>query len=75
MLTINLDRLITPQTIHVIPNEGMTNSGANASEREANALKNYMQLPRGNLYIKFNILFPVNLSAEKKTAIAALLRE
>jgi DnaJ-class molecular chaperone len=76
VLTINLDRLITPQMVHTIAGEGMPSAEAASKEaREENALKNYQQLPRGDLYVRFNILFPDNLTAEKKAAIASLLRD
>ena len=35
-----------------------------------NQLKPFGQLPRGDLYVKFDVLFPEDLTAEKKAAIA-----
>lgn len=49
-INVNLDVMITPQTMHMIPGEGMPKSGGG----------------KGNLNIKFNITFPMNFKQQYK---------
>ena len=81
-INVNLDQLITPQVCHLIKNEGMPvrpisrpaeENGAMDSEEAANSLKPLRDYPKGNLYLKFDIEFPNNLTADKKQRIVELL--
>ena len=44
-INVNLDIMITPQTVHIVPGEGMPKQDGSG---------------RGDLHIKFNITFPLN---------------
>lgn len=51
-INVNLDTMITPQTVHSIENEGMPKTDGSGCN--------------GNLYIKFNILFPEKFKPQIK---------
>lgn len=53
--------MITPQTVHVVPGEGMPKKSNTAQ--------------RGDMHIKFNITFPLNFKAEYKNAIVDILKK
>jgi DnaJ family protein B protein 13 len=74
---VNMDVLITPQTVHRIVGEGMPiyEEGVLQPGQLTNHLKPFGQLPRGDLYVRFDIHFPEQLPAEKKAKIAALLQQ
>lgn len=59
-INLSLDETITPQTTHVIPGEGMP--------RKTNSKE------RGDLKIRFNIKFPLNLAVANKEAIIDVLK-
>ena len=59
-INVNLDIMITPQTIHVIPGEGMPKASGH---------------DKGDLHIKFNITFPINFKQENKMAIVDILQK
>ena len=61
VLLINLDQSITPQLVHKVPGEGMP--------RKANSQQ------RGDLYLKFDILFPKKINTEERNKIIAILEE
>lgn len=50
-INVNLDTMITPQTCHCIPGEGMPKTDGTGN---------------GDLYIKFNIQFPEKFKPEIK---------
>lgn len=58
-INLSLDTTISPQTTHVIPGEGMP--------RKDNSKQ------KGDLYIKFNVVFPQNLKVDNKNAIISVL--
>ena len=60
-INLSLDQTITPQTVHTIRGEGMP--------RKANNKE------KGDLYIKFNIIFPQVLKVENKNAIISILEQ
>lgn len=57
VLNLEYDELITPETVKVVPNEGMRRKNGR----------------RGNLIIEFNIVFPENLSKSKRELIHQIL--
>jgi DnaJ-class molecular chaperone len=59
-MNVNLDVMITPQTIHVIPGEGMPKQTGEG---------------KGDMLIKFNITFPLNFKQENKMAIVDILQK
>ena len=59
-VNVNLDIMITPQTIHVVPGEGMPKESSQG---------------KGDLHIKFNIIFPLNFKHENKMAIVDILQK
>lgn len=76
VININLDQPITPQTVHKIEGEGMPIK-VNPSE-----LAEYQQhlrplgaLPKGDLYVKFDIHFPQNMTVQHKNRIVEILRK
>lgn len=74
-LNINMDQVITPQTVHCIPGEGMPLCTGTDPKDILNHLKPTQVLPRGDLYIKFDIQFPTNISIEHKNQVVELLRK
>lgn len=60
-ISINLDKMITPQTVHKIEGEGMPKL-SNSTEK-------------GDLYINFNIIFPTKIRADIKDEIVDILRQ
>ena len=60
-INLSLDQTITPQTVHTIRGEGMP--------RKANNKE------KGDLNIKFNIIFPQVLKVENKNAIINILEQ
>ncbi len=58
-INVNLDEMITPQTVHKIPGEGMPKKSGGG---------------KGDLYIKFNITFPLNFKQEYKSEIVNILK-
>jgi len=61
VLRISLDKTITPQTVHTVSGEGMP--------RKSDSKQ------RGDLKIKFNIIFPTQLKNEHRQAILGVLRQ
>lgn len=63
LINLNIDQYITPQTVHEVKGEGMPKpiTGDDSLSRH---LDDFSKIPRGNLYVKFNIIFPKDLSSE-----------
>jgi DnaJ-class molecular chaperone len=59
ILKISLDEIITPQTVHIVKGEGMP--------RKANNKE------KGDLLVKFNILFPPKFDSAVRQQIVAIL--
>jgi len=75
-LSLNLDQMLTPQSIHKMAGEGMP---ITVQPEDPSELTNHLQplsaIPKGDLYIKFDITFPNNIAVEHKTKIVDLLRK
>lgn len=63
-LNLNLDIAVTPQAVHLIPGEGMPIINELG---EATA--------KGDLFVKFDIQFPVGISDEKRAKIVEILKK
>lgn len=45
----------------------------NSEEPLQRHLESFSNIPRGNMYVKFNIVFPTNFTNDQKTKILAIL--
>ena len=61
IIVLNLDETITPQTVHKIAGEGMPRK-ADPSQR-------------GDMFVKFDVVFPAALKTECRRAIIGILNE
>lgn len=68
-----VDEVITPQTLKLIEGEGMPLSEGPSADA-LSALRSVSHLPKGNLYIRFDIEFPKKLSNKHKQALIETLR-
>ncbi len=68
-----IDEIITPQTLKVVEGEGMPIS-QNPNTDALAVLTGSGQLPRGNLYIRFDIQFPKKISSHHKQSLINTLR-
>ena len=68
-LAISIDEIISPSTIKVIPGEGMPIYDKDLSKCRGDKIK------KGDLYIKFNIVFPEYIDPAKKKRIITLLQQ
>ena len=67
-LAISIDEIISPSTVKVIPGEGMPIYDKDLSKSRGDKIK------KGDLYIKFNIIFPEYIDPAKKKRIITLLQ-
>ena len=67
-LAISIDEIISPNTVKIVEGEGMPIYDKNLAKSRGDKIK------RGNLYIKFNIIFPEFIEEKKKRRIIELLR-
>ena len=67
-LAISIDEIISPSTLKVIPGEGMPIYDKDLSKTRGNKIE------KGDLYIKFNIIFPEYIDPDKKKRIITLLQ-
>ena len=67
-LAISVDEIIAPNTVKVVPGEGMPIFDKDLSKSRGNKIK------KGDLYIKFNIIFPEFIEEKKKKRIIELLK-
>jgi len=58
-MTISIAEQISPQTCHVISNEGMPFISNNQQHQLSSSY-----LPRGCLYLRFSIIFPVSFTPD-----------
>lgn len=65
-LAISLDEIISPSTVKIVAGEGMPIYDENLTAKNVNVKK-------GDLYIKFNIIFPEFIDQAKKKRITQLL--
>lgn len=70
-LTVCFDEVVSPQTIRSISGEGMPV----AEQTTEMKLLAHSQLPRGDLFVRFDIQMPTNLSHANKCAIIELLKQ
>lgn len=73
-IVTTIDEIITPQTVKLIEGEGMPIS-QDPSTDALSALRGLSLIPRGNLYLRFDIQFPKKISTEHKEALIATLRK
>ena len=67
-LAISIDEIISPSTVKIVPGEGMPIHDKDLSKSRGSKIK------RGDLYIKFNVIFPEYIEPSKKKRIINLLR-
>ena len=67
-LAISIDEIISPATVKVVPGEGMPIYDKDLSKSRGDKIK------KGDLYIKFNIIFPEYIDPSKKKRIIILLQ-
>ena len=67
-LAISIDEIISPNTVKVVEGEGMPVYDKDLSKSRGDKIK------KGDLYIKFNIIFPEFLEENKKRRIIQLLK-
>jgi DnaJ family protein B protein 13 len=68
-----IDEIISPQTVKVVEGEGMPISQSPNADA-LSVLTGSGQLPRGNLYIRFDIQFPKKISNNHKQTLINTLR-
>ncbi|MCQ2818518.1 MAG: DnaJ domain-containing protein [archaeon] len=66
VMSVSMDEIISPQSVKVVPGEGMP---IYSKEIDVNDLS----VKKGDLYIKFNIIFPEFIDPDKKEKIIKLL--
>ena len=69
-VTIPMDEIISPSTVKIVKGEGMP-----VYDKETNLEDYLINNKRGDLYIKFNIVFPDYINGKKKERIIQLLNE
>ena len=67
-LAISIDEIITPNTVKIVKGEGMPIYDKDLSKSRGDKIK------KGDLYIKFNIIFPEFIEEKKKRRIIELLK-
>ena len=67
-LAISVDEIIAPNTVKVVPGEGMPIFDKDLSKSRGDKIK------KGDLYIKFNIIFPEFIEEKNKKRIVELLK-
>ena len=67
-LAISIDEIIAPNTVKIVKGEGMPIYDKDLAKSRGDKIK------RGNLYIKFNIIFPEFIEEKKKRRIIELLK-
>ena len=67
-LAISVDEIISPNTVKVVPGEGMPIFDKDLSKSRGDKIK------KGDLYIKFNIIFPEFIEEKNKKRIVELLK-
>jgi len=68
-LSLSLDEIVTPSSCIKVINEGMP------LYHKPQLVKNYLDpIMKGNLYVKFQIIFPQNLTEDQKVRIEKVLQ-
>ena len=65
--------ILTPTTLLKVPNEGFYFKTKTPFEEEDSA--NDSRLARGDLYVKFNIIFPSELTVDQKDSLRDILQD
>ena len=68
-----IDEIITPQTVKLIDGEGMPISSDPTTDA-LSQLRSASSLPKGNLYLRFDIQFPKKLSNNHKQTLINILK-
>jgi DnaJ-class molecular chaperone len=63
LINLNIDQYIMPQTVHCVKKEGMP-IPISSEDSLTRHLESFSKIPRGNLYVKFNIVFPTDLTSD-----------
>lgn len=75
-ITTCFDELVSPQTVRTIVGEGMPRSNPEENQNSTPVkLLPFDKLPKGDLYLRFDIHFPKNLSNASRLAIIASLKQ
>ena len=69
-----IDEIITPQTVKIVEGEGMPIADSPTSDA-LRSLTGAGSLPKGNLFIRFDIQFPKKISNQHKQALIEILRK
>lgn len=73
-IVCTIDEIITPQTVKLIEGEGMP-VAQDPSTDALSSLRSLSLIPRGNMYLRFDIQFPKKISTENKEALIGILRK
>ena len=73
-IIVAIDEVITPQSVKSVDGEGMPINSDPTSDA-MNSLKGLSEIPRGNLFIRFDIQFPSKISTHHKQSIIDILRQ
>jgi len=65
--------MLSPQSLRVIEGEGMPRTSS-AFNRE-DYLLTAKQMPKGDLYVRFDIVFPTNLGKTARDSIVGALKQ
>ena len=73
-MTVSVDAIISPETVKVLPNEGMPL----VKENEDSTLNQSFGpsgtgVERGDLHVSFDLVFPKHVPAEHKAALRRIL--
>jgi DnaJ-class molecular chaperone len=71
---ITMDEVITPQTVKQVAGEGMP-AHKEVADDMLHHLKPHKEIPRGDLYIVFDIAFPKHIPNQYKQVIVEALRQ
>lgn len=73
-LSVAVDDVISPQTVKIIRGEGMPINQDKNSDPAAQ-LQTVPEMPKGDLYVKFEIHFPSKLSEHHRRQLIDVLKD
>lgn len=74
-LTLGFDELISPQTVRIVKGEGMPQAAPeDDKDNKPVKLMELSQVPKGDLYIRFDISFPKQLSNAQRQQVIQVLK-
>lgn len=73
-INLNIDQYITPQTVYTLKSEGMP-VPVDKDDDYTRHLESSKNMPRGNMYVKFNIEFPKDLRSDQKKRVLDILSQ